>query len=237
MNEAAAVVLTYGRVELDELLACLERQTVQVPTLIYVDDVPELVIEAPELALGVVWRGATFPRSHSIGLVRRAAIEAARGCFGLTEASGVIVLDDDDFYSSRHFELTLKALGEAPGGWTGGLAMGLTNNASWPPEYVRSVSGVGQHATWAFRLGLYDQAGGYPDVGEEDTALGYGMTWKKCLAHYHCTHVRRHHDTNLSGVCRYDRARMRAIGRLTLHARPRWTERCEALEQWCQAQR
>lgn len=230
--KAAAVVCTYGREALCELLACVERQTLELPTLVYVDRAPELrLFDLPECVQVVRGLGCDH-----FGGVRRASVECARAVFALEPDSGVLVLDDDDFYSSRHFELTVLELERAAGGWVGGLAMGLSVE-NGTPEYVRGESGVGQHGTWGFKLARYDQAGGYPAELErdEDLALGYAMGWKTCTPHWHCTHVRRHHAANISGAADFDRDMVRRLDKLATEARPRWSTKCESFEAWCAA--
>ena len=231
-----AVVLTYERVQLCELLAMLDRQTRPMPVLFYVDHAPELAIELANAKHD--WRVAHAceePSQNSVGLVRRAAIEDARQWLSLDADDVVIVLDDDDFYCSRHFELTIQALG--PRAWTGALAMGLETHPNAAPIYVSGQRGPGQHATWAYRLRQYDAAGGYQDTPSEDVALGFTMGWDSCTPHWFCTHVRRHHPANLSGpTANHDRARMRAVSATVAIASPRWTARCEELERWCAQQ-
>lgn len=228
--KAAAVVMTYGRAEVCELIAMLERQTLQLPTLLYVDGRPELRVRGQPDCLNVVHA----PPLPTFGAVRRRSIEWARELLELDASSAVLVLDDDDFYSSRHFELTIDALTAAPGGWTGASAMGLTLDGG-PVEYVRSVRGPGQHATWGFLLGLYDQAGGYDAAlaREEDTTLGYAMKWSNCTPHGNCTHVRRQNRGSISGAANFDRQRLRASGFYAAEVRPSWSEELDALEQWC----
>lgn len=232
MTKAVAVVLTFGRAALGELLAQLERQTHTLPVLLYVDDAPALRVEAPSFVHVV--HGPRVPRAESIGLVRRFAVEAARQRFELRDEDAFLVLDDDDFYCSRHFEATLHALERAPD-WTGALAMGLQRwEGDMPPTYLCADAGMGQHATWAVRFKLYDQAGGYIDERQEDVGLGYRMGFRTCAGHRYCTHVRRRHHANMSGPhMRFDRGAMRRADVLSMEARPTWTPELEALEQWC----
>lgn len=235
---AAAVVCTYGRAALCDLLTCIDRQTLPLRTLVFVDGAPGLRFdELPELV--DVCAG---PRQASLGLVRRAAVEAAREEFELRAEDAVIMLDDDDFYSSRHYATTFAALdavqlelGEL--GWTGGLAMGLTVEGG-ALELVHGEAGVGQQGTWAFTLGAYDAAGGYLDLPRnEDIALSHALKWSNCRAHHHVTHVRRHHAANISGRADFDREKVRALDRMATNVRPStWSPELEQLEQWCQLQ-
>lgn len=229
--KAVAVVVTYGRPELAELLACVDRQTLQLPTVVYVDDAPQLQVSTSN-PLVVVVQG---PAHKTLGGVRHDAIEAARTIFKLGAESGVLVLDDDDFYSSQHFEVTTRALREAEGGWTGGLAIGVTFDGG-PVQYVCNDGGAGQHATWAFRLARYDEAGGYPDVStDEDLGLGYAMGLRTCAPHWSCTHVRRQSTfTSVSGL-RYDREKLRREAMPLARAKPFWSPQCAYLERWCLA--
>ena len=228
--KAAAFVCTYGRVEVCELLTMLERQTLQLPTLVYVDDAPHLrTVKLPD-CVSVVHGGPIA----NFGAVRAAAVVVARDLFGLDEDSGLIVLDDDDFYSSRHFELTTRALEHAPLGWTGALAMGLTVDGG-PVEFVRNSGGVGQHATWAFRLGLYDRAGGY-DVRlrrDEDLALGYAMGFSNCAPHLNATHVRRQSRWGIAGAANFDRQLLRTAAHYTPFLETSDSAELAELEQWC----
>ncbi len=228
MSRAAAVVLTYGRTLLGELLAQLECQTRPLPVLVWVDDTPDLVVHAPPLVHVV--HGAREGRDRSIGLVRRAAVEAARARFELGADDAIVLLDDDDFYCAHHFARTLQALEGAV--WTGGLAMGLVLGDG-PPEYVRAERGLGQHATWAMRMAHYDRAGGYIDERSEDTGLAERLGWHTCAPHFACTHVRRHHVANLSGIAQYDRGAMRLIDDTAKVIEPRWSPRCEEFERFC----
>jgi len=228
---ACAVVCTYGRESLCELLAMVDRQTLQLPTLVYVDDQRGLRIRDQPKSVHVVNSSAKLV----FGAVRRASIEWARELFELDDDSGIVVLDDDDFYCSRHFELTTKALAAAPGGWTGGLAMGVTFDGS-EPEYVRGESGIGQHATWAYLLGRYLRGGGYTELPKnEDLGLSYGLGWKTCTPHWYCTHVRRQSRHSISGEVDFDRVALRAnpLVPVVSEARPRWSAECEQLEAWC----
>lgn len=230
--KAVAVVVTYGRAELGELLACVENQGHPLPTLIYVDDAPDLEITVPATAHVRVLHG---PPQPTLGAVRHNAIEAARCVFNMDADSGVLVLDDDDFYSSQHFGVTLRALEASPDGWTGGLAIGLTIDGA-PVQYVCNQGGCGQHGTWAFRLGRYDAAGGYPNVAQdEDIALAYAMGFRKCAPHWTCTHVRRQNArASVSGLG-YDRHKLRATVPQQPHIRPTWSDKCYFFERWCRA--
>jgi hypothetical protein len=230
--KAVAVVVTYGRAELGELLACVERQTHQLPTLVYVDDAPGLTIK--RVASNAHVRLVHGPPQETLGAVRHNAIEAARCIFSLEADSGVLVLDDDDFYSSEHFATTLRALGDAKDGWTGGLAIGVAIDGA-PVEYVCNEAGCGQHATWGFRLGKYDQAGGYPNVArDEDLALAYAMGFRTCSPHWQCTHVRRQTSHSSVSGLGYDRAKLRLqVPPQLAQVEPRWSEHCYFFERWC----
>lgn len=235
--KACAVVVTYGRHELGELLACVARQDHQLPTLVYVDDSPGLVIDVaaiPKRTGGLERIEVVYgPPRPSLGAVRHDAIEAARLLFDLDSDSGVLVLDDDDFYSSQHFAVTIRALREAKQGWTGGLAIGLTIDGA-PVEYVCNDGGCGQHATWGFRLGRYDEVGGYLDVQrDEDIALAYALGFKTCTPHWHCTHVRRQ-TTHLSvSGLGFDRVKLRRQVLQLKSIAPDWSASCYFLERWC----
>lgn len=231
---AAAVVCTYGRASLAQLLACVERQTLQLPTLVWLDASWEAKVYASGLV--EVAHGA-LPRSATLGAKRAAAVELARERFDLGSRDGVLILDDDDFYSSAHFAQTVIALqlaGDA--GWTGGLSMGLTYSPGAPIEHVRSESGIGQQGTWAFRLDRYDAVGGYPDDNHEDIALAAALGFESCLPHWHTTHVRRQHGVSYSGLASFDPSKLRAIDASVARERliePAWNAECERFERWC----
>jgi hypothetical protein len=227
---AAAVVCTYGRAELGELLACVARQTLELPTLVYLDGA-RVAFDSLPPSVDV----CAGPRASSLGMLRRTAVDVARVEYELGELDAVLVLDDDDFYSSQHYELTLRALELAgPNGWTGALAMGFQLDGG-PLELVHGEAGVGQHATWSYRLGAYDAAGGYLDVHQdEDTALGHSLGWKNCRAHHYVTHVRRQHSSSISSArVNFDRELVRSLTRCPPVVRPLWTPELEQLERWC----
>lgn len=231
---AAAVVLTYGRPELAELLAQWSRQRERVPLLVWVDGTPELAIAAPA---GVhVLHGPRFGARESIGLIRAAAMHAAIGVFALTAADALIVLDDDDYYAPDHTTASLDPLRQGAR-WTGARAMGLETERG--VEYVRADRGCGQHATWALTVGAYLSAGGYGDAKYEDMDLALRLGWGSCMPHYRCTHVRRQYEQgdNFSGArVRFDRARLREISGGTRAIVPYWSPRCQTLASWCAAQ-
>lgn len=232
------MVCTYGRAALCDLLACIDRQTFPLRTLVFVDGAPGLRFdELPELV-----DVCAAPRQPSLGMVRRAAIEAARDDFELRAQDALLVLDDDDFYSERHYAITFAALGAALRehgelGWTGALAMGLTVDGG-ALELVHGEAGVGQHGTWAFTVEAYDAAGGYMDLPRnEDVALGHALGWANCRTHQQVTHVRRHHAANISGRANFDRDMVRALDRMATTVRPStWSPELEQLERWCQLQ-
>jgi hypothetical protein len=231
--KAAAVVCTYGRPALRELLACIARQTYQLPLLVYCDG---LLMELENVPSEFFLVGEER-RAGSLGLVRRSAVQAARTILQLESQDALLVLDDDDFYASQHFELTLRALDLAPPpfGWTGGLSMGLTVDGG-APELVRGEAGVGQHGTWAYRMLAYDAAGGYPDVHrDEDVALSHALGWRNCRPHHCVTHVRRHHRSNMSARD-FDRDLVRKLdhGQAFCASPAPWSDELEQLEQWCQ---
>jgi len=233
----AGVVCTYGRAALAELLACIARQTIEIPTLVYVDNAPGLRVDVEQFAgmLHVVHG----PKLPTIGAVRSAAVQAARERWPL---DGFLLLDDDDFYASVHYEVTSAAL-RASAGWVAGLSIGITRDGG-PPEYVSNEGREGQHATWGVSFEAYDRAGGYPDNAFEDVGLGCALRHSKhgrtqCTPHWVTTHVRREHFANLSGrAAHFDTSTVRTIDQLALGTvRPRWSAECEFLEQWCAARR
>lgn len=230
MTNAVALVITYGRSSLCELLAMLARQTHPLPTMIWVDDVPQLQFDQLPPLVDVVY-GHRFERRDSVGLVRAACVERARTRYALGRGDAILTLDDDDFYAPRHFELTLRALEGAV--WTGALEMGLDRNDGNDPMYVCAERGFGQHATWAMRLGTYDAAGGYRDEREEDMSLAWRVGFASVSPHRYLTHVRTHHDCNMSMGAHYDRPFMRVHDKRTMIVAPHWSARCERFARWC----
>jgi hypothetical protein len=225
---AAAIVLSYGREELCELLACWARQTVAVPLLLWLDGpAPELGELPPNVRVHQADREASPDR---IGRIRASAVALARQHFELGPDDVYIALDDDDYYHPRHAELTLTALRNAP--WTGARRIGLQRLRGTTPTLLESgPGGPGQHPTWAMRLALYDEAGGYNDARVEDIDLGQRIGFKQCLAHTWCTHVRRQFGTGMAEDYNRDAARSRA--KLASSIRPTWNGELIALEAWC----
>jgi hypothetical protein len=235
--KAAAVVCTYGRAALSELLGCVARQTLKLPTLVYVDGADWLTFDdLPELV-----EVTHAPRQLTLGAVRRSAVACARVAFELGPTDGVLMLDDDDFYTRDHYQTTVDALERAELvhgllGWTGGLCFGLQVDGGLV-ELVAGDGGVGQQAQWAFHLAAYDAAGGYLAELErnEDIALSHALGWRRCRPHYHVTHVRRHHVAQVSGRANFDRELVRKLDTLSTTVAPAWSPELEQLEQWCQA--
>lgn len=232
---AVAIVPTYGRPSLAELLAMHQRQTRPIPLLVYVDDAPWLTIANQPNVLAVRAPDDVIAKcaNGSVGPLRAAAIDLAVERFELQDTDAIVVLDDDDFYAPHHYAVTLGVL-ENGAGWTGALAMGLQLARGQAPEFCASEWGCGQHATWAYRLGLYRMAGGYRDECPDDTELAKRMRWESCTPHRAVTHVRRIHGMNLSEGAKYDRARMRREPVLNL-AFPTWSSELDMLSRWCAA--
>ncbi len=225
---AAAIVLSYGREELCELLACWARQTLPIPLLLWLDGpAPELGELPPHVHVHQAEREASPDR---IGLIRAAAVELARKRFDLAPSDAYIALDDDDYYHPRHAELTVAALRNAP--WTGARRIGLQRRRGELPILLESgPGGPGQHPTWAMRLALYDMAGGYTSARVEDIDLGQRIGFKHCIAHTWCTHVRRQYGTGMAED--YDRDAARARARLAPIIEPVWSSELVELEAWC----
>jgi hypothetical protein len=232
---AAAVVLSYGRRELGELLTMWARQSRGVPLLVWFDD---CATDCAALAGGgvVFHRGPRAGGRTTIGGVRRAAVEYARQLFALEPDDAILTLDDDDFYSSHHAAVSLAAL-EQGAEWTGARRIGIQwRPYQLPPELVASDGGPGQHATWAMLLSTYDRAGGYREQDRvEDMALAERLGWSACQPHRCLTHVRRQFGgaSSLSapGVA-YDRDALRAAGELPTWIAPSWSHELTELERW-----
>lgn len=231
-----AVCLTFGRVELGELLTQWARQSVRVPLFLLFDGEPPPIEYLPpgvtlELA---AQQGAAF----TVGVLMAEAVERARRVHQLDLADGVMVIDDDDYYSPRHVEVTLQALERAE--WTGAQRIGIQwRPGQMPPEIVESGWGPGQHATWAYRLRAYDRVGGYGDDAERfDVLLGQRMGWTRCTTHRSLTHVRRQfgYASVSSPAVRFDRARLHAtVPKLGRIQPAQWRDDLEVLERWALA--
>lgn len=236
---AVAIVLSYGRAELGELLTQWIKQSRPTPLLVWLDGYAGKIV-APG---GVhVHHAPRLGGNHSIGAVRAAAVEFARELYELGPSDAFLVLDDDDYYSPTHAARTIEALERAPGGWTGAARVGYQwQPDQMPPELVRSDYGPGQHAAWALRLETYDRAGGYlASDAYEDTALGARIGWGACTTHHALTHVRRQYGSTLSAVLRskgtdvahYDRSQLRRDHPLPPAIGPTWRRELAELEIW-----
>lgn len=228
---AIAIVWSFGRASLNELLSMWERQTRRVPLLVWLDGA-ELDHATPPPG-AYVHRSPMRGPADSLASMRRASIEFARTTFTMAPEDAFIILEDDDFYSSHHAARALEVL-EQGAEWTGSLHIGLQHAPGRIPELVQGESGPGQHAAWAMRLRTYDAGGGYPDTRQDDVALGFAIGWKHCTPHRYLTHVRRWHGGNLC-TQDYDRAAVRASATLTRTLEPHWRPELTMLEQWCAA--
>ena len=229
--DAVAIVLSYGRASLSELLACHRQQTRSVPLLLWIDGAPALRVARYDDVTTV--HSEAIGSRYSLGPVRRAAVEHARALFDLGPESAIIVLDDDDYYHPLHYERTLNALDQGGGRWTGAYRFGLDAGRPGDPVLIAPHTGPSQHATWAFRLGLYDEAGGYRDEMPEDMTLGGRMGLANFRPHYQCTHVRSQRGRNLSCDGGMNRARLREMGGTVTAAAATITPRWERLTEWC----
>jgi hypothetical protein len=172
------------------------------------------------------------------------AVEVARHAHTLGPDDAILVIDDDDYYSPRHVEVTVAALERERVDWTGAQRIGFQWRPNqMPPEIVDSGWGPGQHAAWAYRLRLYDRAGGYREElgrtagARSDVYLGQRMGWTRCATHRALTHVRRqfgYASISAPGM-NFDRARLRASVPLLPSIQPAWRPELDALERWCLA--
>ena len=233
-----AIVLSYGRAELGELLTMWLKQTRPTPLLVWLDGYTGKVV-APDNVH--VYRAPRLGSNDSIGAVRAAAVELARELYSLGPTDGFLALDDDDYYSPTHAARTVAALERAPHGWTGAARIGCQwRPDQMPPEIVSSDSGPGQQAAWALRMDTYDRAGGYQPDAYEDTALAARIGWPACTTHHALTHVRRQFGDNLSGVlhgrsphvAHYDRTQARRARVLPNAIGPSWRPALAHLEAW-----
>jgi hypothetical protein len=245
--KTVAIVLSYGRAELGELLTQWVKQTRPTPLLVWLDGY-EGDVRAPMAEWPPEWDQPPFYVHHaerlgpntSIGVVRAAAVELARELYSLGPLDSFLVLDDDDYYSPTHAARTIEALERAPHGWTGAQRVGYQwQPDQMPPELVRTGGGPGQHAAWGVRLDLYDRVGGYLDDAREDTSLGARMGWLHCTTHTALTHVRRQYGSTLSAVLKgghpgthYDREQLRRDNTVPLRIEPTWRPQLGELECW-----
>jgi hypothetical protein len=235
-----AIVLSYGRPELGELLTMWERQTMPLPLLVWLDECP-VDVTAPSPRVHV-HRSARIGGRYGIGGVRAAAVAYTRERYALESSDAFLVLDDDDFYSTRHAELTVRMLAGSTHGWTGSLRTGIQWGPDGPPELMRAVGGPGAHATWAMTLASYDAAGGYLESENfEDVGLARRLQglppgpreWSsdRCSPHSFVTHVRRQFGFGYSA--HFDRQALHGVSREPI--RPMWRPQLDALERWCRS--
>jgi hypothetical protein len=228
---AAAVVLSYGRRELGELLTSWMAQSRPVPLLVWLDGCTAAIdCRRDDIAFHRARRSGGV---DTIGGVRRAAVEWTRERFGLGPEDAIVLLDDDDYYSPHHAARTLDAL-EQGADWTGALRIGVQwRPDQMPPEVMASAGGPGQQAAWAMRLRVYDLAGGYfEDDRLEDVQLAQRIGWSTCRPHAFLTHVRRQFGgaSSLSSAG-YDRDALR-VGELPRLIAPTWRPELVELERW-----
>lgn len=223
--KTVAVALTICRPTARIFLACLARQTVPLPTVLWVDDVPGFTVgELPGFVRVV--DGGPLGSPMSIGLVRRAACEYAIKELG---AEALLFLDDDDYYAPNHFAVTREALLSAP--WTSGQRFGVSY-WSQRPELCDDREGTGPQSTWGVRVGTYLAAGGYQDDRLEEVALGRRIGSEQLGPHQRVTHVRMLRGHHLSQTVSYDRAALRRrfqpVPLCAVHA-----PELDDLEAWC----
>lgn len=236
--KAVAVGLTFGRVELAELLTQWARQSMPCPLFLYFNGIP-LPIEY--LPPGVVLEQCAPALSESsdlapLGSMMSAAVARARALFELTPDDAVLVIDDDDYYSPHHVEATTAALQRAE--WTGAQRIGIQwRPRQMPPEIIQAGWGPGQHAAWGYRLRTYDRAGGYfgGESTRSDVSLGQRMGWALCSSHRRLTHVRRQfgYASISSPQIGFSRERLRASTPRLARIQPaQWSADLDALERW-----
>lgn len=224
-----AVVLSFGRAELCELLACWARQTQPTPLVLWLDDAPSPLGELGELVHA--HQAPKLGTGQSIGEVRAAAVNYARNLFRLGPHDAFMCLEDDDYYHPRHAEVTTGALRSAA--WTGARRLGLQRERWQVPELLSSPRGPGQQGTWGLRLSAYDKAGGYNGVRLEDMDLVDRLGWQTCVPHSFCTHVRRELGFGMSAL-NHDREASRARSQLAPRIeRAPWSGELAHLERWC----
>jgi hypothetical protein len=235
-----AIVISFGRAELGELLTQWLKQTRPTPLLVWLDGY-EGVVDVQRLTDAGIYtvRAPHVGANSSIGAVRAAAVTYARGFFRLGPQDGFLVLDDDDYYSPHHAARTIEALERAPHGWTGAARIAIQwRRDMMPPELIPPATfGPGQHACWGLRLDTYDRAGGYSGADVvEDMRLADRIGWQCCSTHQALTHVRRQFGPGISaGVAHgmpYDRAALRRVSQIADCIVPTWRPELADLECW-----
>jgi hypothetical protein len=224
----AAVALTIGRPQVRGFLWQLSQQTMRVPTLLWADG-EDLAVDSPLSEGMCVIHGGALGSPRSIGLVRRAAVAHAIHLFELGDDDGLILLDDDDFYSSRHLEVTAEALSGAA--FVGAQRFGIAERGQ-APVVCEDAEGMGLHGTWGVRVGTYLDAGGYQDDRLEEVCLARRIGVSHLVMHRRLTHVRRLHDAQLSQTVSYDREALRTCF-LPVAIGPEYSPELSELEAWC----
>lgn len=236
MKKLVGVSLTFGRQSVCELVAMWQRQRLQTPLFLWIDDAPALdVSDLPEGVYAA--HGGQSGRNGSIGVVRHAAMMAAIERFALTLDDALIVLDDDDYYSPEHAQACALTLARGP--FVAGRRFGLQRDVGEFPPYLFAPDnfpdpGMGTHATWAFTVGKYLDAGGYRDAEIEDVDLFERLGG--AVLHSRVTHVRRQYGAHLSITQQYDRASMRAASACCTRIVPHHMADHDQYASWCAAQ-
>lgn len=223
-----AIALTIGRASARGFLGCLARQTFPIPTLLWVDDVPELQVRAD---VHVV-HGPALGSARSIGLVRRAACAYAIERMG---ADALLFLDDDDYYAPDHYQTLCEALETAE--WVGARRFGVVSTGQ-PPQSVTLADdslGTGPPSTWGMRVTTYLAGGGYQDDTLEEVELTRRIGRERLTRHDRVTHVRRLSGPHLSITVGYDRAALRKLVQPAVELYPEQPEEYRSLDAWCRA--
>jgi hypothetical protein len=243
--KAIGLVWSFGRTSLCELLGMWERQTLKIPLLVWLDVgsqqegdtrlTPLAGCDAHPLVPHVtVVRARRRTLGRSLASMRNDSILWAECFYDLLEEDALVILEDDDFYASTHAERCLDVLTSGHQ-WVGSRRVGQQWHAGRAPELCSSTGGPGPHAQWAYRLGAYLRAGGYPDVEQDDIGLMARMNAAGivCEPHWLLSYVRREHESNLSRHA-YDVEAVRTKASLAVTLKPAWNAELDALERWCE---
>ena len=175
-----AVCVTWNRPQLlGRAIHCFEAQENEDARLFVLDDAGQY----NSLVFGDGWVLASVPQRYpNLGYKRNMAVEMARKWFPETEA--ILTWDDDDVYWPHAVASVATALEKKP--WAqprlvyepavqdGGEAL-MCVHADRPV----GIGSLAHGGSWAWRLDLFDAAGGYPnqDNGEDGMLAAKAEEW------------------------------------------------------------
>lgn len=162
----ALLTITWRRPALlGRLIECFNRQTHPDREMIVLDDGGDY----PDQPQGDRWRIVSVNRRfRSLGSKRNACAAMAS-----PDAEGFLIMDDDDFLFPWGIAATSRALENAP--WAQPRAAfewdqegNLIRQETFGRRRPRYID---YHSGWSYRRKTFEEARGYPLVGEEDTYL------------------------------------------------------------------